>query len=404
MKIDLGELVLLKLKKRGIIISAVLAVSVIAGAAYWYNQGKTEPNSAVTYEQTKVRRDNITIGFDSDGVVNYSKVNLRFGVKGSIKEILVKEGSAVQQNTVIARLNDTDYQDQHQLALAKYEEAKKQEKDSKEQQMISLLDDELRIKKSESDLLKLKNDYLEMEKIPDAFSPNEITMKKNELAQKEIEHANMLKKFEIAQAKYLNNDKQLDQNELSVKMAKENLENTILYSPISGTVLKLAKKVGESVTDEQDFAVIHENNEYIAVTKVIEYDVSRIKVGQKVAIRVEALPDSAFAGEVRSVDMLPTSDSSGLVSYEVKILLTNPNRDIRDGMTSRISFIQKQVSNCLIVPYRAVKIVDRKQYVTLLDANGQMVDKEIKAGFTDGTNVEVLEGLAVGDTVVYLKK
>jgi len=62
------------------------------------------------------------------------------------------------------------------------------------------------------------------------------------------------------------------------------------------------------------------------------------------------------------------------------------------------------VLNCLIVPYKAIKIVDRKQIVTLLEQNGQMVEKEIKAGFTDGTNVEVLEGLKVNDTVVYPKK
>lgn len=298
------------------------------------------------------------------------------------------EGDEVKKGDVIARLDDRDYQDQYQLALARLQ-------DSQEQDLTSLLDAELKLKTAEAELEKLRDEYTEMEAIPDAYSASELKMKKLELANKEREYENLQKKYELQKARGLN------QNELEVKMAKENLEDTILYAPVSGYVLALANKVGESVTDEQDFATIHENNTINAVTKVIEYDIGQIKVGQKVYVTVEAIPEKKFTGEVRKINALPSQDSSGLVNYSVEINIKDPGPELKDGMTCSVSFVIKEVQDCLIVPYNAVKIVNGKQVVTVVDEKGQRVEREIKTGFTDGTSVEVLEGLRVNETVVY---
>jgi len=244
-------------------------------------------------------------------------------------------------------------------------------------------------------LQRLKDEYQEMEAIPEAYPASEIKMKKLEMETKELEYQNMLKEYELLK------NKELTQDELQVKMAKEDLKDTILYAPVSGVVLGLSKKAGESITDEQDFATIHENNMVRAITEVIEYDVGQIKVGQKVYVTVEALPDQKFVGEVSKIDSLPTTDSSGLVNYSVEIDIKNPSPELKDGMTCMVSFIKKEVKNCIIVPYKAVEIINGKQVVTVVDENDQMVEKEIKAGFTDGTSVEVLEGLKVNETVIY---
>jgi len=382
-------LVDLKSKKSlGIVVIFIILSAV--GTGFWIQKNSNDKGTEIQYAQVQVKRDDIIVGFDSDGTIEFSKVNLRFGVKGTISEILVDEGDEVKKGAVIAKLDNSNYQDQYQLALAKLDEAR-------EQQQTSLLDDELKLKSMESELQKLKDEYAEMETIPDAYPANEIKLKKMELNNKELEYRNLIKKYEIEK------NRDFKQDELQVKMAKENLEDTILYAPVSGVVLGLSKKAGESITDEQDFATIHENNIINAITNVIEYDISQIQTGQKVYVTAEALPDKKFEGEVSKISLLPVSDSSGLVNYTVEVKIKNPDPELKDGMTCTVSFIKKEVKNCLIVPYKAVKIINGKQFVTVIDNNGQKSDKKIKAGFTDGTSVEVLEGLKENETVVYTK-
>jgi len=375
-------------KNLGVVL--ILIIFLAAGMGFWLQNKSNDASSEIQYEQVQVKRDDIIVGFDSDGTIEFSKVNLRFGVKGTISEILVDEGDEVKKGAVIAKLDNSDYQDQYQLALAKLD-------DAREQQQTSLLDYELKLKSMESELQKLKDEYAEMETIPEAYPANEIKLKKMELDNKELEYRNLIKKYTIEK------NQDFKQDELQVKMAKENLEDTILYAPVSGVVLGLSKKAGESITDEQDFATIHENNTINAITNVIEYDIGQIKTGQKVYVTVEALPDKKFEGEVSKISLLPISDSSGLVNYSVEVKIKDPGPELKDGMTCMVSFIRKEVKNSLIVPYKAVKIINGKQYVTVIDNNGQKSEKQIKAGFTDGTSVEVLEGLKANETVVYPK-
>lgn len=382
---------MVNLKNKKIIAIIIVFIVLAAGAGLWFQKKGDSTSAEIQYEQVQVKRDDIVVGFDSDGTIDFAKVNLRFGVKGTIAEILVAEGDEVKKGDVIAKLDDRDYQDQYQLALAKLQEAR-------EQEITSLLDTELKLKTTAAELEQLKDEYMEMEAIPDAYSASELKMKKLELDNKDTEYQNLQQKYELQKAQGLK------QNELEVKMAKEDLEDTILYAPVSGIVLDLANKVGESVTDEQDFATIHENNAINAVTQVIEYDIGQIKVGQKVYVTVEAIPDKKFTGEVSKINALPSEDSSGLVNYTVEIKIKDPGTELKDGMTCAVSFVIKEVKDCLIVPYNAVKIVDGKQVVTVVDETGQSVEREIKTGFTDGTSVEVLEGLRENETVVYPKK
>ncbi|MFZ7101960.1 MAG: efflux RND transporter periplasmic adaptor subunit [Peptococcaceae bacterium] len=384
----------LKSKKTWLIVLLIIAAAVITG----FLLKKEDPagEKEIQYEEAKVQRGDIIVGQDSDGEIEFSKVNLRFGIQGTIAEILVKEGDTIEKGTVIGRLDDKDYQDQYQLALAKL-------KDAQEQEQISILSDELKLENLKAELETLESTSQEMDQIPEAYSSQEITEKKRELARKELEYQNALKEYEISLNNFENKDSELDQNELAVKMAREDLEDTILYAPVSGTILDLSKKAGESVNDEEDFVVVHENNEIKATTMVIEYDISTIKIGQQVNISVEAIPDKTYRGIVSNIDAIPTTDSSGLVSYTVEVDIQNADLEIRDGMTCTLTFLLKEVRDVLIVPYKAVKIVNKKQFVTILDQNGQQKDQEIKTGFTDGTSVEVLEGLEVNNTVVYAK-
>ena len=75
---------------------ALLSVLILAGgSAWWLLKQGNDKSSEVQYEEVKVQKDDIIVGLDSDGTINFSKVNLRFDVKGTIAEILVAQGDEV---------------------------------------------------------------------------------------------------------------------------------------------------------------------------------------------------------------------------------------------------------------------------------------------------------------------
>lgn len=385
----------IKNKKRIILIIIGIILSIVGSVFFFKNDTKDVEAESVSYEEVKVKKDDIRVDMDSDGTIEFSKVNLRFGIKGTISEVLVNVGYEIKKGEMIAKLEDESFKDEYKIALAKL-------KDAKNKELTDLLNDEFKVKKLETELFQINDDYLEMEHIQDAYSANEIKMKKLELENKQLEYDNAVKNHQILIDNYESSEE--DQNELAVKIAKENLEDTILYAPTNGVLISLDKKAGESVTDEQDIAVVHENNSIKAITNVIEYDINKIKLGQKVYVSVEAIPDKEFMGEVSKIDIVPTTDSSGIVSYGVEIDIKDSEGELRDGMTCMTSFILKEVNNCLIIPYKAVKMVEGKQVVDVLNKEGKVIQKEIKTGFTDGTNVEVTEGLEINDTVIVPSK
>lgn len=115
-------MVQLKGNKRLWALVIVIVLAVVSTILWLLQQSKSEKET-VRYEQTRVKRGDILVGFDSDGSIEFSKVNLRFNVSGTISEILVTEGDKVKKGDPIARLDSQDYQNQYQLALANLQKA-----------------------------------------------------------------------------------------------------------------------------------------------------------------------------------------------------------------------------------------------------------------------------------------
>jgi RND family efflux transporter MFP subunit len=197
---------------------------------------------------------------------------------------------------------------------------------------------------------------------------------------------------------------------INLEMAKNDLENTILKSPVSATVLNLSYKSGESFSppstsgkataDTSHFIVVSDADKIEVVVPVSEMDLPKVMIGQSVEVGFEAHPGETYVGKVTLINALPKIDQSGLVTYDVRIELEGTMGKIRSGMTCTVSFILRQEKNVLIIPNKAVSMIDGKQVVKVKDRDGNLETKNIKTGLTDGKSVAVTEGLEVGETVV----
>ena len=133
--------------------------------------------------------------------------------------------------------------------------------------------------------------------------------------------------------------------------------------------------------------------------KLSEVDINSIKVGQPVTLSFDAIQDKQYQGVVSQV--APVGDVvQGVVNFDVTVELTDADQDVKPGMTAAVNIIVDQITDALLVPNRAVRVVNGKQVVYLLN-NGQLVETPVTLGASSDSQSQVTNGsIQVGDQIV----
>ncbi|SFQ99436.1 efflux RND transporter periplasmic adaptor subunit [Desulfoscipio geothermicus] len=383
----------LKNKKTFLIIAAALCLSIALGL-YSFAVGRGGEAVAEEIKEVTVKKGELKIDLAADGKAELDTVGLNFQINGVIKEISVQPGDQVKAGDIIARLDAEKYQLELEAARAGYEAARAKLAKAKDDYNNKLI-----AAKEKMDNAMLV--YQPMSEVPDIFPAQEVALKK--LAADSAREA-----YEAA--KRATSDIQMEeaavaQALVNLKKAEKNLEDTVLRAPVNGTVLYIANKVGETVSGggdnaDKQFAVVSTGDAVTVISQVLELDIAEVTLGQAAEVEFEALPGETFSGKVGGIEALPVSDPSGIVAYEVSILLDQPDARIKNGMTGAVSLIIEQKKDVLIIPNAAVKRVDGAAVVEMYNEAGEIVTRKVKTGFTDGSNVEVIDGLQQGDKVV----
>lgn len=379
--------------KKTLIIGVVLISLGLIGSFFLWGQSR-KVVVAENIKEVTVRKGDLKINFTADGKVDLSTVALNFPMNGTIKEVTVTVGTKVKAGDVIARLDAEKYELDLQSARANYQAAQAKLANARES-----YNDKLIAAKEKMDQAMII--YQPMSQIPEVFSRQELASKKSaaESAQQSYEAA------KAGTASIQTEEADVAQTLAALKKAEKNLSDTELRSPIDGDVIFLAAKEGESYSygsdnAEKSFAVVAKSDNVSITAQVLELDVPEVSLGQGVEVKIEALREDTFSGKVTGIDAQPVADASGIINYGVQVLLDKPDPRIKNGMTATVSFIIEQKKDVLIIPNSAVKRVDGSQVVEKIDEKGQSTTQKVKTGFTDGTNVEVMEGLKLGEKIV----
>lgn len=207
---------------------------------------------------------------------------------------------------------------------------------------------------------------------------------------------------ELASAK-----SKLTNSSVSLQKAQNELEEATITSPIDGQVVELNYKTGDIIVDNDDPVAVILNPETLFVEVAAEEaDVSKLVVGQKAVATFDALDGVELEGEISFISLTSNTSNNGIVTYEVRVLINNPNsasseqasgQQIREGMTASIEFVAQEVKDVLTVPVASVRNVQGSPSVQLQSGEWRTVT----TAFTDGKYVEVISGLAAGDLIVY---
>lgn len=194
---------------------------------------------------------------------------------------------------------------------------------------------------------------------------------------------------------------QLTSAAVSVDRAKYNVEQATLVSPIDGVVAALNYKTGDIIMSDaidKTMASIINNDTLFIEANIEEADISKLKVGEKAQVTFDAVDGVVLTGEVSFISLTSETSSNGIVTYLVRVILTNTAASqVREGMTAAIEFITSEAPGVLSIPVAAVHNIGGQPAVEKQD--GTIAN--VITGFTDGKNVEVISGLNAGEVIVY---
>lgn len=234
-------------------------------------------------------------------------------------------------------------------------------------------------------------------------------------AQLAIAQANYQRTQELVAEKFLA-QQTLDTSAANLKvaqaqlaLAQARLARMAVRAPFDGTAGIRLVNVGDYVKDGADLVALEDARQMLVDYRLPERYGGRVKPGQSVELTLDALPGRSFKAAVEAID--PLLDTNGR-SVGVRALLLAPGRaSLRTGMSAQVTTVFSVNEAALVVPEEAVLPQGGKQFViqlvappggTAMPADSQFVSRrqEVKLGLRRAGRVEIVAGLALGDTVV----
>ena len=170
----------------------------------------------------------------------------------------------------------------------------------------------------------------------------------------------------------------------------------VLTAPFAGTVLERGVVEGQYVGADTPLFSLADLSHLWVLADLYEMDFGRVKAGDAARFTTDALPGRVFEGRVAFI--YPTV-SSETRTMKLRIALASPEALLRPGMYGRVR-VSAGGGPTLAVPSEAVVNAGDHDYVFLARAGGHFEPRLVTLGLRDGDQVQILKGLAVGDTVV----
>jgi len=187
--------------------------------------------------------------------------------------------------------------------------------------------------------------------------------------------------------------------ESRVAAAEAALEAAQLQAPFTGTITQVEVLSGDQVTMGTMAFRIDDLSKIYADIQVSEVDINKIEPGQVVTLTFDAILATEYHGKVVNVALVG-NDMQGMVNFEVTVELTDADEQVRPGMTVAANIVVNELEDVLLVPNRAVRVIDGKRVVYVLRLSGSEA-VEVELGASSDAYSEIIGGdLKKGDEII----
>lgn len=168
---------------------------------------------------------------------------------------------------------------------------------------------------------------------------------------------------------------------------------------VSEILLSEDSDIASSTTTDglSDAFAIHTGGAIMMSIDTDELDIDLVQLGQAVSITLDAYPGEVFQASVTRISHIGTMDGS-ITTFPVEVTLRYDER-LLEGMNGSAVIQTNRRENVVVLPVDLINEDSQGQYVTVMNAAGEVVRKEITTGLSDGTNAEITGGLVAGDQV-----
>lgn len=181
-----------------------------------------------------------------------------------------------------------------------------------------------------------------------------------------------------------------------LKSSKNALQNISIYSSIDGFVSELSVAEGNYVTTGQTlFRLASFNSLWVEAQVYLPY-LSYLKIGTEAHFNIPSLSDTLFLGKVIFIEPQVQSPNRFVLT---RFQIQNPTQQIKPGMLANIT-LKTEMKKTLALPINAIIQDSKGAYVWIRNKDDVFENRRVKLGMQNSTQIEIVDGLQVGETVV----
>lgn len=373
------------MKKRFFILLGLL---IAAGAAYYFFSSNSKQET--TYLTESVTRGNVEKTVVASGSVeSVNEVDVGAQASGKITKLYVKLGQEIKKGEMIADIDSTtqiNTLNTKKAALVSYQAQLKAKRTAYD---VAL-----------SSYNRLSKLYTQKATSLDSLNTAKSTLD-NAKAEMEAIEAN------------------IKQAEIEVNTAETNVGYTKITAPMDGTVISVPVSEGQTVNANQTtptIVTIADLSKMKIKPEISEGDITKVKAGQEVSFTILSDNQTVYHSVIDSVDPAntTTSDSSSTSSstssssssttsaiyYYANVLIDNPDRTLRIGMTTENNIKIANAKDVLLVSNMAIQKRDGKNFVNVLNDKNQPEQREVETGVRNDFHTEIKSGVNEGEKVI----
>jgi len=204
---------------------------------------------------------------------------------------------------------------------------------------------------------------------------------------------------ELDRVKSGNNADDIAAAKAKVAAAQSTFNQVKVIAPFDGTITQALPQAGDRVSSGQTAFRVDDLSQLMVDLEISEVDINTVAVGQLVTVSLDAIPDKIYKGLVSKVNQSAQVGQGG-INFTVSIALTDADELVKPGMTAAVTITTKEVANALLVPNRAIRMLDNQRVVYVLK-DKQPVPVKIRLGAAANANSQVVGGdLKAGDLII----
>ncbi len=304
-------------------------------------------------------------------------------VSGLIQKILVKEGDMVKKGEpLIILVNETSKLNAENAKLAADYTAVNANRDKLNELKINI--DLARSKMANDSLLLIRQQDLWSQQIGTRV----------ELEQRELAYKNSKTAFEASLLRYNDLKRQLNFSSLQAQKNVD-ISNTIardytIKSEVSGRVYSISKEPGEIVSPQAPVAVIGDADDFILELQVDEFDIAKLRLGQKALITMDSYKGQVFEATIQKIDPIMNDRSR---SFTIEAAFVSKPQTLYPNLTAEANIVIQTKENAVTIPRNFLTDDD---YVITEDKQ----KRKVVTGLKDYQKVEILSGITAKDTIL----